>query len=165
MSDLLIERGANISPCGKYRYLLWRTWGKQQPLVFIMLNPSTADANQDDATIRVCMGRARRMKVGGIIVANVFAFRATKPSDLFAAADPVGPLNSSEILHAITIPNRMVIAAWGDHGMYRHGWLAVRQEAKDCGQPLHALRLTKAGTPCHPLRIAYAVEPFVWRTP
>ena len=58
-----------------------------------MLNPSTADGETDDATIRVCRGRALRMGYGGIIVVNLFAYRATSPDNMECAADPFGPDN------------------------------------------------------------------------
>jgi hypothetical protein len=90
MTDLLIVRAAEISPCGKYRYRLERWWGNGPLLPFIMLNPSTADAYIDDPTIRRCMGFARREKYDGIVVGNQYALRATNPSDLWAAVRSSG---------------------------------------------------------------------------
>jgi len=97
MTDLLLQRGAVISPCGLYRYSLTRTWSAALPLPFVMLNPSTADADIDDPTIRRCMAFARREHAGGIIVANVFAYRATSPADLWKATDPFGPWNDDTL--------------------------------------------------------------------
>src|SRR5437868_12651695 len=71
---------AVISPCGKFRYRLTRQWGEGAALPFVMLNPSTADAEQDDPTIRKCVGFAKRMGYDGIEVVNLYAYRATKPT-------------------------------------------------------------------------------------
>ncbi len=91
MSDLFVTKEAVISDCGRYRYRLTRRWGDGPLLSFIMLNPSTADAEVDDPTIRRCMGFARRDGYGGIVVGNLYAFRTTKPKALFAADNPLGP--------------------------------------------------------------------------
>ena len=84
-------KSAQISPCGLYRYRLERFWSDKPALPFVMLNPSTADADLDDPTIRRCMGFARREGAGGIIVATLHAFRATTPEELRKAYDPFGP--------------------------------------------------------------------------
>ncbi len=181
MSGLLIDqmdRGALLSPCGQYRYVLWRRWDKTKPrLIFIMLNPSTADAQQDDATIRICMGRARRMGMGGIRVLNLFAYRATHPADLDKVSDPIGPENDSHIERNLGMrifsatgkdgPPEPMIAAWGDGGLRRgrsrERWReVVSLICGEMGDPLYSLGLTKAGQPKHPLRISYDVEPLLW---
>ena len=87
---------AKISDCGQYRYMLKRIWEQGKPLVlFICLNPSTADVEQDDPTVRKCISLARDLGYGGLIMANLFAFRATKPKDLKSARNPVGPENDA----------------------------------------------------------------------
>jgi hypothetical protein len=168
-----MERGAILSDCGKYRYLLWRRWDKTKPrLIFIMLNPSTADAEVDDATIRVCMGRARRMDLGGIRVLNLFAYRATLPAELGIAADPVGPENDHYIARYLGMRDfdgqpEPMIAAWGDGGL-RNGHRRARWRevlsiiCGEMGDPLHHIGLTKAGQPKHPLRVSYGVSPVLW---
>lgn len=76
-------RGAVISDDGRYRYRLWRTWAPELPrMAWIMLNPSTADAEVDDPTIRRCVGFAKREGCGGIEVVNLYAYRSTDPSVL-----------------------------------------------------------------------------------
>jgi hypothetical protein len=164
--DLFIERGAEISPCGRYRTALWRSWDKAgDRLVFIMLNPSIADAHVDDATIRVCMGRARLMGCGKIRVANLFTLRATDPKELRVAKDPVGPDADRALWQAIVGQPRMVIAAWGDDGAYRNREAeAIRILCGDYGIDLYCLGVTKAGHPKHPLRIPYSVQPFLWKS-
>src|SRR5438128_1288774 len=90
MSDLMMQRTAEISACGLYRWHLTRTWDDTRPtLVYIMLNPSKADALVDDATIRICIGRAMRMGCGRLVVLNLFAYRATNPLEMMTVADPV----------------------------------------------------------------------------
>jgi hypothetical protein len=170
-NDLFHEGGAEISECGRYRYVLWRRWDKAKPrLGFIMLNPSTADANVDDATIRVCMGRARRMGYGGIRVTNLFAFRTKSPEEMKAAADPFGDAHGRREFWLSQVQDSefggikpIVIAAWGDDGAYRDAERkALTVICYDMGHRLYHLGLTKAGHPKHPLRIPYAVEPQLW---
>lgn len=164
MTDLLIERGAEISTCRRYRYLLWRRWDKSKPhLVFIMLNPSTADGETDDATIRVCMGRATRMGCGGIRVVNLFAYRATAPADMMRADDPVGPENDQAIARALQGGPHMVVAAWGRDGAFQGRYHdVVSLVCGDYGVPIYCLGQTADGMPKHPLRIPYSKEPELW---
>src|SRR5437870_4841901 len=105
---------AVISPCGKFRYRLTRQWGEGAALPFVMLNPSTADAEQDDPTIRKCVGFAKRMGYDGIEVVNLYAYRATKPADLKKAGYPRGPENDRHIEAALVESHaNSVICAWG----------------------------------------------------
>jgi hypothetical protein len=164
----LISSGADLSPCGLYRHSLWRTWDQNRDrLGFIMLNPSTADAEADDQTIRVCMGRARRMGFGGIRVANLFQYRATYPEDLKKAPDPSGPNWELGILSAIKFPGTKTIAAWCDHGWNMDAGKTVTRAldvvCKDYTRDLYAIALTKAGHPKHPARLGYSLEPFLWK--
>lgn len=108
-------RSAQFSDCRFYRYRLDRRWADGRAMAFIMLNPSTADADKDDPTIRRCIGFSKREGCGALIVGNIYAFRATKPADLWKAAFPVGPDNHralSEIADAADI----IVCAWGDQG-------------------------------------------------
>lgn len=109
--------GAIISECGKYRYRLSRLVntagiGENRRILFVMLNPSTADASLDDPTIRKCMGFAQRQFHGILEVVNLFAFRSTDPKELKKAHDPVGAQNKSHILRAAA-DSDMIICAWG----------------------------------------------------
>lgn len=159
-----IEKGALLSPCERYRYRLWRTWNDEHPpLLWIMLNPSTADATRDDATIRVCAARAMRMGYGGIDVVNLFALRATDPQELYRAEHPISDPNDPgrndweirDLLHS-----RHVVCAWGAHGRHLNRGEFVLRMIRAAGVIPQALRLTKAGQPCHPLRIPYG-QPLV----
>lgn len=150
MLDLFSQSSAVISDCGQYRYLLGRRWGDGPSCVFIMLNPSTADAEQDDRTIGRCREFAKREGCGGLIVVNLFAFRATKPEAMLSAADPVGPENDAYIAGALAIPDRPVIAGWGAwKGAAKRGAEIVRQYP---GR-LRCLEVTKDGHPKHPLYV------------
>lgn len=146
-----IARTAILSPDGRYRYRLTRWWesGYHRRCVFVMLNPSTADANIDDPTIRRCMSFARREGYGGIEVVNLFAMRTTRPVHLKEAADPVGPENNSYLRSAL-IGHSMVIAAWGAHKMAAIPGRALAAMANGA-PPLHCLGTTKDGSPRHPL--------------
>jgi hypothetical protein len=164
MSQALIdfvEAAAGISECGQYRYWLTRVWDKSKPVVaWIMLNPSTADALVDDPTIRRCMGFARAWGAGGIYVANLFAFRASNPCDLWKASDPVGPNNNPPI-YAHTHGMR-IVAAWGcQNGIGAR----VREVLKFLdGRQLECLGVTKDGHPRHPLYMAANTLPIPFPT-
>lgn len=149
MTDLLTRSDATISECGLYRYRLTREWGAGATAVFIMLNPSTADASQDDPTIRRCVGFAKREGCGRLEVVNLFAFRATAPKDMRAAADPIGPENDAHILAAVTAADGPRIAAWGAHGGQRGKEVGRRLR----GMGLKCLGLTAALAPRHPLYV------------
>ncbi len=96
MTHILLEPNAVISECGRYRYVLTRQVGPgTRTATFILLNPSTADANNDDPTIRRCIGFARQWGCGKLTVLNLFAVRATDPQWMKAASDPVGPENKA----------------------------------------------------------------------
>jgi hypothetical protein len=147
---VIMECGATISRCGNYRYDLRRLWSRGPEVVWILLNPSKADAQIDDPTIRKCIGFSKRWGYGGMRVVNLFAFRATCPDDLFAAADPIGPRNNKILRSASTSD---CIVAWGNHGNHRNRAaevLATLQGRLDC------LGVTNLGQPKHPVRLAYA---------
>lgn len=162
MSDLFeveapdIIKTARISPCHFYRYKLTRYWGGGTFMSFVMLNPSTADASNDDPTIRRCMGFARREGAGGIVVGSLFAFRATSPADMKAAADPFGPGNElalREIARAAVIGGRPVVCAWGAHGDEFGTNLLAMGIFQQEGAEMACLGKTAAGHPRHPLYV------------
>lgn len=113
-----IERAAVISACGAYRYSLTRKWSDAPLLSFVMLNPSTADAKEDDPTIRRCIGFARREGAGGLIVANLYALRSPSPEALWSARNPIGPENLQTLagLAAQAVDQSFpIVCAWGAH--------------------------------------------------
>lgn len=155
MMTAMETRGAEVSADGVYRYKLWRIWDTGRPLaLFVMLNPSTADANQDDPTIRRCIGFAKSWGYGGILVGNLFAIRATDPKDMRCAADPIGPRND-EALGELHGQAGITIAAWGVHGIYcRRATEVVRWWP---GR-VYCLGSTKDGHPKHPLYLPKDAE-------
>jgi hypothetical protein len=152
-------RSAVVSDCGKYRYHLHRKLGEgRRAATFIMLNPSTADHEVDDPTIRKVMGFVRRWGCDELHVANLFAFRATKPAELREATNPVGPENREWQRRAVELAcDGQVVCAWGTHGAYRGqdqnvlAWIGGLCE-------LMCLGLTRDGHPRHPLYVPYSAE-------
>lgn len=149
---------ALYSPCERYRYGLERRWADGDAILFVMLNPSTATELRNDPTIERCERRARAMGAGTLLIANLFAYRATQPTDLKAAPEPVGAGNDT-LLAAWHDRANMTIAAWGVHGAFGGRNSEVLALLKG---PLHHLGLTKAGHPRHPLYVAYATQPERW---
>jgi hypothetical protein len=150
---------AVISPDGLYRYQLRRMWqDRSAPVVFVMLNPSTADAHRDDATIRKCVGFARRWGRTSLTVVNLFAYRTTVPARLTAVLDPVGPDNDAAICRAVAEPPpgaSLVVVAWGRGGGFLGRGKAVTRLLYDAGaQPL-CLGVTATGHPRHPLYLPF----------
>lgn len=163
--NLFDDRGAIFSDDGVYRYRLWRIWDASQPyLNCLMLNPSTADVEHNDPTVERCERRARRDGWGGLHVTNLFAYRATDPRAMLAAADPVGPDNDAHILQ-VAQGAGMVLCAWGAYGSHMAREYAVLRLLDAYKIPLHVLGLTTAGGyhPRHPLYLPNGLEPFVWR--
>ncbi len=145
-TDLFIQRDAAISDCGKYRWSLSRCWKETSDrdwLGWIMLNPSVADAGRDDPTIRRCMAFAKDWGFNGIAVRNLFALRATDPTELYKAADPVGIVDGCPL----------VIAAWGTLGSLRGRDRQVIDLFVQRGVTLKCLGKTQAGHPRHPLYV------------
>jgi hypothetical protein len=133
---------------GPYRYRLSRVWAAGDLVAWIMLNPSTADAEQDDQTIRTCVRLARSWGYGGILVANLFAWRATSPRDLLMQPEPNGPDADAWLLR-VAGEAATVVCAWGNHG--RHRGRAAEVLRLLAGRRLHHVGMTGAGQPRHPL--------------
>lgn len=157
-----MNRTAIISECGAYRYRLDRRWAHDPCMLFVMLNPSTADAELDDPTIRKCMGFASRAGCGAIEVVNLYAYRATDPRALKAAGWPVGPKNHEHMAGAILDiihGGGIVVAAWGANARGRPEASAMLAKAARTGIAVHALRILPDGTPAHPLMLPYSCTP------
>lgn len=152
---------AQISDCGKYRYLLRRTWNPKLPLCgFLMLNPSTADAMADDPTIRKCNTFAKYWGYGGIIVANVFAWRSTDPDALEEVGDPLGPLNHLAI-QEMAEQAEIVLCGWGSTRLVHSKVLWLKSVIAD-PQRLRCLAMNLDGNPKHPLYVAGSTMPQVY---
>jgi len=151
-----------FSRCGRWRYLLWRIDRPRGKLLGMgMLNPSQADETRDDPTIRQCRMRARQARLSGLLVWNLFAYRATLPADLKRASDPVGPDNDLAIALALALARRTV-AAWGNHGLHRGRASAVLALCREAGAPLSVLGMTGSNQPRHPLYLSAAALPRRW---
>lgn len=139
---------------GVYRYELTRQWAEGPVACWVMLNPSTADADIDDPTIRRCMSFSKSWGAGGMKVVNLFALRATNPKELTRHIDPTGPLNKSYVGEAITT-SAFTVVAWGASAPK----IPV-PALDDVSLALHfkglqawCLGTTKAGYPRHPLYV------------
>lgn len=146
------------SPCKQYRYTLWRLFSPVAlPLryvLWVMLNPSTADESEDDPTIRRCIAFTESWGYDALCVCNLFAFRATHPADMIHADDPVGDDNDYW-LAKLSTDAALVVAAWGEHGTFQNRERAVRLILPD----LYCLSLNKGGQPGHPLYLSGKLKP------
>jgi hypothetical protein len=137
-------------------------------IAWIMVNPSTADASEDDATIRKVIGFTERLGGGWAIVGNKFAYRATDVRELRTAADPKGPENDDHLLQ-IMRDAPIVIAAWGPLAKLpdrlRKRWRTIRKMAEDNGVNLMCLGTAADGQPRHPLMLAYDTPLAPWIGP
>lgn len=154
-------------PDQQYRYTLTRVWSPGPLALWILANPSTADASEDDHTATKAMGFSRRWGFGGYVFTNLGAWRSTDPKQMLAArktgADVVGPKND-EVIRYLAYNLRWVVCAWGDclgpWGTKRGQ--EVRATLAGMGiVPCH-LGLTSAGNPKHPLKLAYTTKLEQW---
>lgn len=160
-----IRRRAVLSECGAYRYNLSRDWdGSGYRATFIMLNPSTADADIDDPTIRRCMGFARSWDYSGIRVLNLYALRSSDPKALKLADDPVGPVNDAHIAIVaddVAFSGEPIVAAWGVHADPERV-AQVLEIVRSRGARLTSFGVTKSGAPRHPLYLPRTAELAAW---
>jgi len=177
----IVRQSATLTHDGTYRVSLVRRWhfpellddtpSSDRPLTFVMLNPSTADGTTDDPTIRRCVGFARALDLAGIVVLNLYSYRATKPVDLWRAqrdgVDVVGP-HTDRLIAAAAERSRAtgapIVAAWGA-GAKPDRVAEVRKLVEDAGGRLTALGVTKAGAPGHPLYLPGESRPTPWPAP
>lgn len=156
---------AEFSACGGYRYSLTRQWSDTRArLLFVLLNPSTADAAHNDPTVARCMRRAQLGGFGAFRVVNLFAYRATRPADLFAAASPIGPDNDKALVAGARWADH-IICGWGAHGAHLGRNAAVGTLLRQMGKPLLALGTTRCGNPRHPLYLPYGLAAQPWEAP
>lgn len=149
-----------LSTSRLYRYDLWRIWDTTKPYaLFIGLNPSTADANKDDPTIRRCKRFAFDLGYGGVHMANLFAFRATKRKDMLRVSEPIGWENNGR-LNLLAQHAGIIICAWGTDGGHRQRDQEVINMLS--GFDLYCLGITKAGYPGHPLYIKADTKPTIF---
>ena len=137
---------AEFSSCEKYRYAWVDAWSKGKPLMVIGLNPSTADENKTDPTIAKCVRLAKGWGYPGLIMCNLFAYRATDPEEMKKQKEPVGEKNDFYIRNCSLIADK-VVAAWGNHGKH----LNRSETVREMFDHLFCLKENKNGEPAHPL--------------
>jgi hypothetical protein len=160
-----VIKDAILSECGRYRYLLTRVWDAEKPkVIFIGVNPSTADAQKDDQTIRKLIWYAKRGGFGGIKMLNLFAFRSVKPKPLVMEEDPIGPLNHFQLMAQIgdMEAGDRLIFMWGKNASkINRKW--EEHIKKNYGDIAYCFKINKDGSPAHPLFLAGDIEPIKYR--
>jgi hypothetical protein len=143
---------AEFSPCRKYRYWLLVRWWIGPTLVVCALNPSTADEDRDDPTVRKCINWAKRNGYGAILMLNCYAFRATSPKVMMAESDPFGTQTPEMLvtLFKVAGAGAIAIAAWGGGGQHLNRGDAVAAAFKSAGIRLHCWGKNQDATPLHP---------------
>lgn len=151
-----MERQALISDDRVYRYTLFRRWGSGDPVLFVMLNPSTADAYKEDPTLKRCISFAKREGFGALTVGNLFAYRTAFPAELVDSFDhgerPEGPLND-DCISGLKANASAVIVAWGNAPKLLRWRIAKVLKLLE-PRALYCLGTTKSGDPRHPVRLA-----------
>ena len=142
-----MKNTAKLSRCRRFRYALWRTWDDSKPYVmFIGLNPSTADETTDDPTLIRCMNFAKAWGYGGVCMANLFAYRATDPAEMKAVEKPIGSQNN-KWLKLLAEDAGLIVGAWGNDGAF----LGRSEQVKKRLPDMQCLKMNKSGEPAHPL--------------
>lgn len=153
--------GAIFNESRTHRYTLWRTWGiKTNRVLFIMLNPSTADEVVLDPTIKKCIKFAKQWGFGGIDICNLFALRSTNPKLLYTHENPIGDDNDQWITTTATLA-KQIIVAWGKHGKLLNRSECVYNLLKN--YQLFSLNNNNDNSPEHPLYVPFSNEPKLWR--
>ena len=159
------DTGAILSPCGLYRYRLWRSWGPGQRMAWGLLNPSKADAEIDDPTVYKLIAFTKRFGFDGFTLVNAFGYRLTDSNNLPLLAkrgvDLIGPENDQHLLE-VARAHPLFVCAWGTKGALLGRGEAVRRMLRGAGIPLHYLRLTKDGHPEHVLYLPGTLRPVSW---
>jgi hypothetical protein len=149
----------------QYRYRLFRSWGTQLRVMFVLMNPSTADPLVDDPTVAKCRRLAVKWGYGSMYVGNTFAYRATDQGRLTEVEDPTGPDNDQHLLE-MAMDSAKVIFAYGQPKQRRlkdRGPAVVKLLSLHANTRPYVLRLSKNGTPCHPLYLPETLKPVLWK--
>jgi hypothetical protein len=166
----ILDRDARISPCERYRYTLTRRWGQSRAAgltCWLLLNPSTADGEKDDQTVRRIVDFSHRWGHQALVVVNLFGLRATRPAALALAGDPIGPDNDAALLDACLTAD-LVVAAWGAQPLAvnrARDVLALLDQRSTTGRPfpMSCLGRTATGQPRHPSRRSRSASLEVFR--
>lgn len=147
----------------QYRYRLTRTWDLEgKTILFVMMNPSVADTQQDDRTIRRCIAFAKEWEFGQLLIGNVFAYRCTDQKRLLETDDPIGKDNDEHLLAMAESAEKIIFAYGKPHTTLRSRGAQVAELFRANGHKLHTLRLSKDGTPVHPLYLPGNLKPILW---
>ena len=158
-----LDSGADISECWIYRYALWRRVSMgERAVLFVGLNPSTADGHDDDPTIRKCASYARRWGYDWLYMGNLYALRATNPNQLAREADPVGPRNQDALKWLVQKAD-LIVAAWGARPLHDYPETLGRWVLSSAR--CRVLGWTKKGRPLHPLYLPGAIDEAMLGTP
>lgn len=158
-------KGAVFSRDRTHRFVLWRTWNPsiQQRAIFIGLNPSAADENSNDPTIRRCDGFARswrgRWRCGGFYVVNLYSYCSAYPAQLFAHDESARPNNQHWLQAVCSLDNALLIGMWGNHGRRHQQDQVLLQWLKQQTRVLHCIRANQSGAPSHPLYLPAGLKP------
>jgi hypothetical protein len=157
-----MDRTATFDATGHYRYRLTRRWQPDGPcLTFVMLNPSRADHEREDPTLRRCIHLAQGWGYGGLVVVNLFAYCTAYPKELRHVVDPIGPENDAYLLPAVEQGNRCLLA-WGNQGHWRDRDQAVLELLAPRRSRLYCLGRNRTGCPRHPLYVARNTQMQPW---
>jgi hypothetical protein len=167
-------RGAHISPCGRWRWSLTRAWRPGCGMMIVMLNPSTADGEQDDPTIRRCIHFVTREGFGGFHVVNLLPWRETDPAVMWRrlVSEPpkvrmeAAQLNAEAWHRAAMMTHGPILCAWGadpSAASYAHQFVEQARAWPD--RPLVCLGATKSGAPRHPLYVRGDAPLIPWSPP
>lgn len=161
-----MNRSAAVSICGNFRYRLDREWDSERGRLYAgLINPSTADANEDDATLRGLIARAKKLGFGSVVVWNAFAIRSPNPRDIYFSDDPVGPQNDEyikAILSECKDRDAPCLVGWSSHGKHlgRAGW--ITSTANTLGVSLQCVAINADGSPRHPLYVKHDSPLLKW---
>ena len=146
---------AIYSGCLKYRYSLRvKLEGDGLAVVFICLNPSTADHDKPDPTVTRCINRCNSIGASSFTMLNIFAYRATDPREMKKQADPVGLWND-KMIYLNALRAGMIVYAWGNHGEFKNRSESVRWLVGSMRDKIYYLKATKTGEFYHPLYVGY----------
>lgn len=157
----VVKNMATVSDDGLYRYVLSREWSEGGFCCWVLLNPSTADAEKDDPTIRRVVGFSKSLGYGGAVVVNLFALRVTRPVHLLDHPDPIGPENDDRA--GFWIRHLPVIVGFGAHKLVESRMEWLDRELWMNGGPVRCFGETKDGWPRHPLYLPKTATASEWR--
>ena len=157
MNNIIKESGADFSDCRMYRYTLWRTWDdSKSKVMFLGLNPSTADEVKNDPTVTRCINYSKSWGYGGMYMMNIFSFRTTYPIELKKAKNPIGKDNDYWIQKIYRRVDKC-IGAWGNDGDFKRR----SNEIFKIIPKIYCLKLNQSGQPAHPLYLKSNLKPFL----